>query len=158
MLKEVRRRLGAEVVGVDLRPPKAAALPFEILRADAARDPLPAADVAISALVAHHLAVDELIAVIQNVGRKCRRFVILDLVRSRWPLLLFQTFVAPFVLPENRADGSLSIRRAYTPDELGSAVRKALAGAGATFRHSVAPFYIRQMIDISYHPHSSGSN
>jgi SAM-dependent methyltransferase len=150
VLREVRRRLGVEVIGVDLRPPKASAVPFPILRADATRDPLPEADVAISALVAHHLSADELIAVIQNVGRSCRRFVVLDLVRSRLPLVLFQTFVAPFVSHENRADGRLSIRRAYTPDEFRAVVGKALAGTGATFRHSVAPLYVRQMIDISY--------
>ena len=150
VLKEVRRRLGVEVIGVDLRPPKAPAVPFPILRADAARDPLPEADVAISACLAHHLSIEELIAMIQNVGRSCRRFVILDLVRSRLPLVLFQTFVAPFLSPENRADGCASIRRAYTRDEFGSVARKALAGTGAGFRHSVAPLNIRQLIDISY--------
>jgi SAM-dependent methyltransferase len=150
VLKEVRRRMGVEVIGVDLRPPKSRSVSFPILRADAATDPLPEADVAISALLAHHLSADELIAVIRNVGRTCRRFVILDLVRSRLPLVLFQIFMAPFVSPVNRADGCLSIRRAFKPDELRSVVGKALAGTEATFQHSVAPLYIRQVIDISY--------
>jgi SAM-dependent methyltransferase len=150
VLREVRRRMGVEVIGVDLRPPKSRSVSFPILRADAATDPLPEADVAISALLAHHLSADELIAVIRNVGRTCRRFVILDLVRSRLPLFLFQVFMAPFVSPVNRADGCLSIRRAFKPDELTGLVRKALAGTGGTFRHSVAPFYVRQVIDIDY--------
>src|SRR4051812_2301760 len=43
VLLELQRRLGFEAVGVDLKPPAAAAAPFSIFRADAVRDPLPEA-------------------------------------------------------------------------------------------------------------------
>jgi len=38
----------------------------------------------------------------------------------------------------------------YTPDELERIVKHALAGTAGIFRHTVAPFYARQVIDISY--------
>ena len=52
--------------------------------------------------------------------------------------------------PVNEHDGCRSIRRAYTPPELRAIVSRALDGAGAHFRHSVAPFYTRQIVDIRY--------
>ncbi|HZT33311.1 MAG TPA: hypothetical protein VFA33_25715 [Bryobacteraceae bacterium] len=148
LLIEIRRRLGAEILGVDLRV--LSATPVPILRADAVREPLPAADVAIAVCLAHHLAESELVDLIRNVGRSSRRFILLDLVRHRLPLILFRLFVAPFVCPINAADGARSIRRAYTPRELAALVRTALDGTGATFRHSVAPLYARQVVDIRY--------
>jgi len=113
-------------------------------------------DVAISACFAHHLTDAALIAVIRNAGRSCRRFVILDLVRHPVPLALFRLFVAPFLSPVNRADGALSIRRAFTPAELRAVAMEALEGGPATFRHAVAPFGVRQILDISYGPVVSG--
>lgn len=139
-------RLSIDVVGVDLKPPATAPIP--IMRADATRDALPEADVAISVCLAHHLTDDQLVDLIRNVGRSCPRFIILDLVRSRVPLTMFR-LAAPFVLPAiNVSDGALSIRRAFTPDELHGTVRRALNGAA--FRHSVAPLGIRQIVDITY--------
>jgi hypothetical protein len=87
---------------------------------------------------------------IRNVGRSCRRFIILDIVRSAVPLTLFRIFIAPFVSRITAADGQTSIRRAYTPDELHALVKDALAGTSANFRHTVAPFGVRQAVDISY--------
>jgi 2-polyprenyl-3-methyl-5-hydroxy-6-metoxy-1,4-benzoquinol methylase len=150
LLLQLQRRLGVDVVGVDLRPPAAHALPFPILRADAVRDPLPEADVAICNWLAHHLSEDEFISLIRNVGRSCRRFIVFDLVRSRLPLVLFRTFIAPFLTEVNAADGCTSIRRAFTPDEMQAMVRKALEGTGATFRYSRTPFRSRQIVDIRY--------
>jgi SAM-dependent methyltransferase len=150
LLLQLQRRLGVDAVGVDLRPPAAHTLPFPILRADAARDPLPEADVAICNWLAHHLTEDEFISLIRNVGRSCRRFIVFDLVRSRLPLVLFRTFIAPFLTAVNAADGCTSIRRAFTPDEMQAVVRRALQGTGATFRYSRTPFRSRQMVDIRY--------
>jgi hypothetical protein len=77
------------------------------------RDALPAADVAVSVCMVHHLRDEELVQMIRNVGRTCRRFVILDLVRHRVPLALFSVF-GPLCLPRvNVLDGRQSIRRAY---------------------------------------------
>ena len=148
-LEKLHRKTGVEVVGVDLCPPKVAAA-FPILKLDAVRQDLPNADVAVSVCLMHHLSDDEFVSMIRNVGRACRRFVILDLVRHRLPLRLFSTF-APLCLPRiNVLDGRQSIRRAYTTHEFGTLVGKAITGTGGSYRHSVAPFWIRQMADIRY--------
>jgi hypothetical protein len=98
----------------------------------------------------HHLQDEEFVEMIRNVGRACRRFVILDLVRHRVPLALFSAF-APLCLPKlNVLDGRQSIRRAYTPDEFRALIARAVAGTSGSFRHKVAPFWIRQMADIRY--------
>ncbi len=149
VLRHVRERLGVEVVGVDLRPP-AITGSLKIIRADAVRDRLPPADVAFSMYVGHHLSERELVTLIRNVGRSCRRFILLDLVRHPLPLALFRMFVTPFVSPITAADGRLSIRRSYTAAELKRIAGEALAGTGGRCRHSVGPFYTRQIIDIGY--------
>jgi SAM-dependent methyltransferase len=150
LMASLQRQLNVDVVGVDLRVPKRAASPLPIVEADAVHDRLPDADVAVCALVAHHLSESDVIALIRNVGRSCRRLVLLDLVRSRLPLFLFRLFVAPFVSTINASDGQLSIRRAYTRAELNGLVARALVGTRATFTHSVGPLRIRQVIDISF--------
>jgi len=150
VLREVQRKLGAEGFGVDIRPPRTNGCPFPIIRADAVRDPLPGADVAISLHLAHHLSATELVELIRNVGRSCDRFILLDLVRHRLPLTLFRIFVAPLVCTVVASDGALSVRRAYTPAELSAAVRKALTGTRSVFEHKVAPLYMRQLVDIRY--------
>lgn len=148
ILEAVIKELGVEGVGVDIAPPKTGF--SRIVKADAVRDPLPEADVAFSILVAHHLSEAEIVQMIQNVGRSCRRFILLDVVRSRVPLALFRMFVAPFVSPITAADGQTSIRRGYTSRELGVLVAQALAGTTARFRHRVAPCGVRQVVDITY--------
>jgi 2-polyprenyl-3-methyl-5-hydroxy-6-metoxy-1,4-benzoquinol methylase len=152
VLRDLRRRLGLDVVGVDLRPPAVPDAEVPILRADATRDALPRADVAVCLNVGHHLCEHELVAMIRNVGRYCRRFVLLDLVRHPLPLALFRVFLAPVVSGIAAADGQVSIRRSYTPSELVAVTTEALAHSGARFRHSVSPFYIRQTLDIEYGP------
>ena len=148
ILKVVTRALGVEGAGADLSPGDATSA--EIVKADAVRDLLPRVDVAYSVFVAHHLSDVELIEMIRNVGRSCRRFILMDVVRARIPLVLFRTFVAPFVSPITAADGQTSIRRAYTPRELGALVERALAGTDAQFRHVVAACGLRQVVDITY--------
>jgi SAM-dependent methyltransferase len=150
ILEQVTRALGVEGIGVDISPPETGSC--RILEADAVRDRLPEADVAFSVHVAHHLSDVELVQMIQNVGRCCRRFILLDVVRGWVPLALFRTFVAPFVSPITAADGRTSIRRAYTPGELSAVAAHALAGTNARFRHFVAPLGVRQVVDISYTP------
>jgi SAM-dependent methyltransferase len=150
VLRDIGRRLGVEVVGVDLHPPPMPSPEVPIVRADAVRDPLPPADVAFSMYLGHHLGEEELTELIRNVGRSCRRFILLDLVRHPLPLALFRLFVAPFVSRIVMADGQVSIRRSYTTSELSTIAREALAGSGARFRHSVAPLFMRQVLDISY--------
>ena len=145
LLEKVRRQMG-----VDLRPPERGVREFPILQLDAVREALPRADVAVSVCLVHHLRDEEFIEMIRNVGRACRRFVILDLVRHRVPLALFTAF-APLCLPRvNVLDGRQSIRRAYTPEEFRALIARALSGTGGSFRHSVAPLWIRQTADIRY--------
>lgn len=148
LLRHIRRKVGVQVTGVDLRARKDSDIP--ILEADAVRDPLPNADVAIAVCLIHHLSESDLIELIRNVGRSCRRFIVLDLVRHWLPLVLYRLFITPFVHSVVAFDGRQSIRRSWTATELRSIVERALAGSGASFRHTVAPAYARQMIDISW--------
>ncbi len=148
--RDVQRALGVEVIGVDLSPPQRGKEPPRLIAANAACDALPEADVAFSMHTGHHLEEAELVALIRNVGRSCRRFLLMDLVRHPLPLALFSLFVAPFVSPITAADGRLSIRRACSSEELREIVSRAVITSGASFRHSVAPFWIRQLVDIRY--------
>lgn len=150
VLREIRNRLGIDVVGVDLRAPAHTGMPFKIHRANAIVDPLPVADIAFSMYLGHHLSESDLMRLISNVGRSCRRFILLDLVRHALPLALFRLFLAPLLSPIAAADGAVSIRRSYTPSELCRIANAALAETGAQFRHSIASLYIRQTLDISY--------
>jgi SAM-dependent methyltransferase len=149
LLLEIHRKLGVEVVGFDLRPAPQSA-PVPILVGDAVVDPLPSADVALAVCLAHHLSERDIIGLIRNVSLSSRRFILLDLVRHRLPLVLFRTFVCPFLPRINVVDGSISIRRSYTPSELRRIVDTAVEGSGARVRHTVAPLYIRQMVDICW--------
>jgi len=150
VLDEVGRRLGVKVIGAEINPHPSIAAPVPIIRADALHDPLPSAEVAFSMHLGHHLSERDLVKLIRNVGRFCRRFILLDLVRHPLPLALFRLFIAPFVCRIDAEDGQRSIRRSYTPVELRRIATSALAGTAGTFRLSVTPFYVRQVIDISY--------
>jgi len=150
LLAEIARKLRVPVSGVDLRLPEIRNPAVPILQIDAVREPLPQADVAICLLVAHHLPEAELIQMIRNSGHSCRRLILLDLVRHWLPMTLFRTFVAPFVSEINARDGMQSIQRSYTPSELKRLVQTALSGTPGTFRQSVAPLYMRQIVDIRF--------
>jgi SAM-dependent methyltransferase len=150
VLQEIQRELGVDAVGVDVAPRAPRNIRFPIVKADAVRDALPQVDLAFSMYLGHHLSDRDVIGLIRNVGRFSRRFILLDLVRHSLPLALFRVFVAPFVSPIVVADGQASIRRSYTRRELRDLTAEALAGSAASFRHSVAPLYCRQVIDISY--------
>jgi SAM-dependent methyltransferase len=150
LLLEIRRKLRTEVIGVELRAPSPNLTTIPILEANAVRSPLPNSDVALAVCMAHHLSDSDCVELIRNVGRYCRRFVILDLVRHWLPLTLFRLLVGPLVHPVNATDGRRSIQRSYTPPEMAAMVARALEGTGARYRHSVAPLYMRQIVDISY--------
>src|SRR5215471_10484115 len=53
LLRYLRRRMGIEPIGVDMKP--AAADDIRMIQADATIERLPEADAAVSSLVAHHL-------------------------------------------------------------------------------------------------------
>ncbi len=150
VMRQVASSLAVEVVGVDLNPPVRKDPAAPIVQANAICDPLPHADIAFSMYLGHHLAEDDLVALIRNVRRYCRRFLLLDLVRHPLPLMLFRTFVAPFISQIAIEDGKLSIRRSYTAAELLRVGRLAVAGTHGRVRHSVSPLFVRQILDISY--------
>jgi len=149
LLEQIRRKLGVNVIGFDLRPAPSS-LNVTILTGNAAVDPLPEADVALAVCLVHHLSEADVISLIRNVSKTCRRLILLDLVRHWIPLTLFRVFMSPFLHPINAADGITSIKRAYTPRELRSMVEEAVRGTNARFVHIVAPFYIRQIIDLEF--------
>ena len=148
--EEVQRKLGVEVIGVDVNPRRRPDVRIPILRADAVRDPLPTADVAFSMHLGHHLTESDLADLIRNVGRYCRRLILLDVVRHPLPLALFRLFVEPFAVKIVVEDGKTSFRRSYTAGELRQITVSALVGSAATFQQSVGPFCLRQVLDISY--------
>jgi 2-polyprenyl-3-methyl-5-hydroxy-6-metoxy-1,4-benzoquinol methylase len=148
LLEYLHKQLGVEVIGIDLKPPDAANV--KIVAADAVSEKLPEADIAVCSLLAHHLTPEQNIAMIRNVGRSCRRFIIQDLIRHPMPLVLFTLFICPMVGREAAVDGRQSIRRAFTPEEFKGLVRTALEGTNATFRTDVSPFLSRQIIDITF--------
>lgn len=143
-------RRGVRAFGVDLRPPRQSHSGIAFLAMDATCDLLPEAEVAVSLCVIHHLTEPQLIALIQNSRRSVRRLILVDLVRHHTPLWLFRRFVAPLVHPITAADGITSIQRAWTPVELANLVRSALSGTHARWQHAVAPFGIRQVVEITW--------
>ena len=149
LLQEIRRRLAVEVIGFDLRPSPPDS-PVRILTGDAVTDPLPPAEVALAVCIVHHLSDREVVRLIRNVSRSCRRFIILDLVRHPLPLWLFRIFVCPFLGRINAEDGITSIRRAFTPQELRKLADEAVEGSRARVEQTVAPFFIRQIVDIEW--------
>jgi 2-polyprenyl-3-methyl-5-hydroxy-6-metoxy-1,4-benzoquinol methylase len=161
LLVDIREKLGAEVIGMDLRPAPSDA-PVPILTGNAVTDKLPEADVAVCMMMAHHLSETELTAMIRNVARSCQRLILMDLVRHPVPLALFRAFVAPLLGRINALDGKTSIRRAYTAAEMRRIVDGALAEASGLsrpvtrVRHSVSPLWIRQVVDICWSAEASG--
>jgi SAM-dependent methyltransferase len=154
LLVEIRKRLGVEVIGFDLRSAPSN-MPVLIVTGNAVSDHLPQADVAICVVMAHHLSEAELAGLIVNVSRSCNRFILLDLVRHSVPLGLFRVFIAPLLSRINALDGQTSIRRAFTFVEMRRIVNGALASGSRpvrSVRHTSSPLWIRQVVDILWEP------
>ena len=147
LLEYLRARMNVEVVGVDRKPPANARV--RIIEADAVTGKLPEADVAVCTLTAHHLTPEQIVALIRNVSRSSRRFIIHDLIRHPLPLVLFTMFLCPLIGREAAVDGRLSIRRAYTAEEFEAMARTAMAGSGA-LTTDVSLFRSRQILDIRF--------
>ena len=149
-LARIRDAVGAQVTGIDLRPPEKDVYGIPILQRDATRDELPPADVAISMLTLHHLTDEQVVGLIRNTSRSCGRLICLDLVRHPLPFALFSLFIGPLIHKEAADDGRQSIRRAFKPLELRGLVTHAIAGTGASFEHDVSRYYANQIIDIRF--------
>jgi SAM-dependent methyltransferase len=91
--------------------------------ADALRLPLAdgSVDFAVSTLLLHHLSPEQVTALLREIRRVTRRgFALLDLRRHRVPLaFLAAAGRVLFSSPITRHDGLVSVRQAYTPEELG---------------------------------------
>ena len=149
LLVAIRSATGAQVVGVDIagltaRPGCTA---FVL---NAVHDPLPEADVATALFLTHHLSEEDVIRLIQNVRRTCRRLIVVDLVRHRLPLVLFRVFLAPWLPPINAADGATSIRRAFTFEEFQALVERALAGTRSRVKSHMGWAKTRMVFDMEF--------
>jgi len=125
-----RHRIPLRLVGIDWasRNLKVAAQTVRdvqnvaLLQADALRLPLLdfSVDYFISSLFLHHLPPEAVIALLRSSYQSAGRGIIMtDLVRGLLPLAAFRLIQPIFARNYlTRHDGMLSIRRAYTPDEL----------------------------------------
>src|SRR5205085_1554384 len=95
---------------------------ISLLRADASRLPLPndSVDYVISSLFLHHFTPEEVVALLRGSYQRARQGIIMtDLVRGWLPVAAFKLIQPIFARSYlTRHDGTLSIRRAYTPSEL----------------------------------------
>lgn len=122
---------GCDISPVALDHAKAAAaaenLAIEFFPLDAVRDPLPTGyDVMLFSLFLHHLTDAECVAVLRQASRVTKHVIISDLHRSR--LNLGIAYVASRLLtrsPVVHTDTLLSIRAAFTPDELRTIAQQA---------------------------------
>lgn len=126
--------------------------PVTIIRAEACRDPLPSVDVAFCMYFCHHLRPADVVQLIRNLSRSCRRFILFDLVRHPLPLALFRMFVAPLICETDAEDGRHSIRGSYTPAEMHKLASEARAGSPAIFELRVVPLWFHQVLDIRFRP------
>ncbi|MEP7291114.1 MAG: methyltransferase domain-containing protein [Chloroflexota bacterium] len=93
-----------------------------LIQADACALPFSSNDVDyfISSLFLHHLSVEQVVGVLRETYARCRRGIVMsDLVRGYLPLVAFRV-IQPFFARHylTRYDGMVSIKRAFTPDEL----------------------------------------
>jgi len=135
ILEEARRYHSETVHGGNGHPAERPAL---LVQADACRLPHPdrSVDIAICSTFLHHLTRDEVVMALGEMRRVARLGVIaVDLTRSRLALSL--VWLLTRVTSSNRLtrhDGLLSIRRAFTPAEMGELMREAGMGDGKVLR------------------------
>lgn len=116
-------------------PSNGSAPPAGFVRLDARRLPFPDGtfDLAFSSTMLHHLARDDALAFLREMDRVADgRWLVTDLRRSRLALAAVRLLAATLWRrnPLPRRDGPVSVRRAFTPDELRAMLARAdLAGA-----------------------------
>ena len=117
------------------------------IRGDALKLPLAdkSFDYAISSLFFHHLTDEQIGAVLTEMSRVARRgIVIIDLHRHPVAYALYKLFCTAFRISRLvREDGLLSIKRAFTPQELFrfaeiAGIKAASVGRAAPFRITLA--------------------
>jgi SAM-dependent methyltransferase len=123
--------VSAEALSAAMTRASAAAIPADSIRCDAVASgiPLPAesVDVAVCSLFLHHLDEPDVVRVLSELRRVARHAVVIsDLVRSRRGLFAAQ--LAGRLLTTSRivrVDAVLSVRAAWTPEELLRMARQA---------------------------------
>jgi SAM-dependent methyltransferase len=150
LLRLVRDKLRISVAGVDLRRLPSESSELEIYVLDAAVDPIPKCDVAVCVFVAHHLTGHQLERLIGGVSANADRLLIVDPVRGTIPRMLFQTFLAPWLLPVVAQDGITSLRSAFSVKEFASIAALTRQRYAATVSHRVAILWRYQVLDIRY--------
>ena len=104
VLAEIRDRLGVEVIGADLRPPRRRSGSDRRGRCgQGAAAGSRCGDLGLPGASSFGGGIGVSSSV--NAGRSCRRFILIDLVRHWLPLALFRVFVAPFFSPVAVSDG-----------------------------------------------------
>lgn len=97
------------------------------VRGDALRLPFRegGVDYVISNLFLHHLSDEEAVAALRECGRVARRGLLINDLRRAWGgyvwIRLFTLWANPYV----KVDGPLSVRRAFTPEEIRTLARRA---------------------------------
>jgi len=141
-----RRGLDLRVIAIDHHPTTAViardncadAMEVRVIRADARALPLAdrSVDVAVLTTAMHHLAPADAVRALVELSRVSRRGVIVtDLIRSRAAYLGARALALAFLRnPLTRADGPLSVLRAYTPAEV-RALARAAGLNGARIHH-----------------------
>lgn len=126
-----RKKRAAKLYGLELNTRSARAIreesreyaaQIEAVRGDAFRLPFAddAFDYAICSLFTHHFTDENVKKILAEMNRVASREIfVIDLHRHRAAYVLYKIFCAAFrISPLVREDGSLSIRRSFTPDEL----------------------------------------
>ncbi|HEX2843695.1 MAG TPA: methyltransferase domain-containing protein [Candidatus Limnocylindria bacterium] len=136
-----------EVLAIARRAAAAEAA-VEVVAGDGRSLPFPDAafDVAHCSLLIHHLDRGEAVALLREMRRVARRGVVVNDLRRGWVPLL-ATAVVVVVLGRCRAtrhDGLLSVRRAYTVDELD----ELLGEAGLQVRHR-SPAWMPRVVTVA---------
>lgn len=137
----------SEVLAVARRAAVAEAA-VEVVAGDGRSLPFPDAafDVAHCSLLIHHLDRGEAVTLLREMRRVARRGVVVNDLRRGWVPLL-ATAIAVAVLGRCRAtrhDGLLSVRRAYTVDELDDL----LGAAGLQVRHR-SPAWMPRVVTVA---------
>ncbi len=129
----IARRLGARYPEIVLLQGDGLALPVRPC----------SVDVVISALTLHHLEPEEAVRYLAEMDAAARAgFVVNDLVRSRIAYVLVWLATRAFTRSRmSRHDGPLSVRRAYTPEEVQALCEKAGVFDVRVFRY---PRLVRQ--------------
>ena len=119
--------------------PRSSKHPAGLIQADALHIPFKAesVDYFISCLFLHHLSPEQAITFLSSTFSLAKRGIIIsDIVRGRLPLIAFKLgqpiFARSFL---TRHDGVVSIRRAYTPDELQQFAQAAGLSNARVYQH-----------------------